>query len=107
MARQNVFAYRLHSAATIDATTDSAQSIAAPFGCSVVRLSAHHGNGIKVFITQGSNPTASTTAGMIVEHGTEVYLTVAPTTSIGGSDGDKIAVVTATGTATVNVAWME
>jgi hypothetical protein len=97
MAYQNNF-YRIISSENITSTGTSAQSGSAPFGATVVRIATS----ANVNIAIDKNPTA-TAAGTLIEPADAAYFVVTPASSVGGSDGDKIASI---GTATVNVTWL-
>ena len=96
---QNHLASRIISSENITSTGTSAQSGAAPFGARVVRIATS----ANVNIVIGVNPTA-TAAGTLIEAGAPSYFVVKPASSVGGTDGEKVASI---GTATVNVTWME
>lgn len=97
MAYQNNF-YRIISSENITSTGTSAQSGSAPFGATVARIATS----ANVNIAIDKNPTA-TAAGALIAPADASYFVVAPASSVGGSDGDKIASI---GTATVNVTWL-
>jgi len=99
MAYQNNIASRIISSENITSTGTSAQSGSAPFGATLARISTT----ANVNIVIGPNPTA-TVAGTLIEPLDASYFVVKPASSVGGSDGEKIASI---GTATVNVTWLE
>tara|TARA_R110002126_G_scaffold249463_1_gene392360 strand:+ start:87 stop:389 length:303 start_codon:yes stop_codon:yes gene_type:complete len=99
MAYQNSIASRIISSENITSTGTTAQSGPAPFGATIARIATS----ANVNIVIGPNPTA-TAAGTLVEPADASYFVVKPTSSVGGTDGEKIASI---GTATVNVTWLE
>ena len=99
MAYQNNFASRIISSENITSGGTSAQSCSAPFGARVVRITAT----ANVNIVIGINPTA-TAAGTLIEPAAPGYFVVTPASSVGGSDGEKVASI---GSATVNITWLE
>lgn len=101
MARQNNY-YRVNSSENLAATTTSGATrtaAACPAEVTLVRISTSALVYVEVKGGQGATPTA----------------TVAGSTQVGVSDsaiftileGDKIAAITAAGTATVNITWLE
>ena len=104
MARQNNF-YRVNSSENLAATTTSGatRSGACPAQVTLVRISTSALVYVEVKGGQGATPTATYSA------------TGASSTQVGVSDsaiftileGDKIAAITAAGTATVNITWLE
>ena len=100
MAIQNNF-YRVNSSENLTAgtATGTTRSGACPTGVSLARISTSALVYVEIKGGQGATPTA----------------TVAGSTQIGVSDsaiftileGDKIAAITAAGTATVNITWLE
>ena len=109
MARQNVYAYRPHSSEKIDATTTSAQSGTTPFGCNVARITAHGTSGAPLtYFAIGSNPTAASDGTSVYIHvNDQFYVTVKPNSSVGATDGDKIAAITDNGSSQVFITWLE
>lgn len=99
MAYQNNIASRIISSENITSTGTSAQSGSAPFGATIARIATS----ANVNIVIGPNPTA-TAAGTLIAPADASYFVVKPASSVGGSDGEKIASI---GTATVNVTWLE
>lgn len=109
MARQNVYAYRIHSSTRISVTTTSAQSSATPFGCNVARITAHGTSGSPLnYVKIGKNPTATTDGTSSYIHENDImYVTVTPDSSPGAADGDKIAAIASSGSAYVFIDWLE
>lgn len=99
MAYQNNYASRIISSENITSTGTSAQSSAAPFGAKLVRIATT----ANVNIVIGLNPTA-TAASTLIEPAAPGIFVINPSTTVGGSDGEKIASI---GTATVNITFME
>lgn len=99
--RQNNF-YRIHSSENLAATTSSGTSpltAVCPAGVTKVRISTTALVYVAVQGGQGATPTAAVASGVqlnISEPGT--FTVVA---------GDKIAAITSSGAATVNVSWLE
>lgn len=90
--------YRIISSENITSTGTSAQSGAAPFGAKAVRIATS----ASVNIAINGNPTA-TSSGALIQANDAAVFTVNPSTTVGGSDGEKVASI---GTATVNVTWL-
>jgi len=100
MARQNNY-YRVNSSENLAATTTSGatRSDACPAQITKVRISATALAYVAVKGGQGATPTATVAAGVQINAGAPEIFTVV--------EGDKIAAITASGTATVNVTWLE
>ena len=100
MARQNNY-YRINSSENLAATTSSGatRSGAWPTGVGLARISSSAL--VYVFCTagQGATPTATVAAGVQIDISAPEIFVISP--------GDKIAAITATGTATVNISWLE
>ena len=100
MARQNNY-YRVNSSENLAATTTSGttRTGACPAQVTKARISTSALAYVESKGRQGATPTA-TVAGSVQMNvgGPEVFTVVA---------GDKIAAITASGTATVNVTWLE
>ena len=98
MARQNNF-YRVNSSENLSATTTSGatRSGACPDQGTKVRLAATADVFVK--IGPGADPTATVAAGVLLNAGDSSIFTVVA--------GDEIAAITASGTATVNITWLE
>ena len=98
MARQNNF-YRVNSSENLSATTTSGatRSGACPDQVTKVRLAATADVFVK--IGPGADPTATAAAGVLLNAGDSSIFTVVA--------GDEIAAITASGTATVNITWLE
>tara|TARA_R110000796_G_C14521948_1_gene430979 strand:- start:643 stop:948 length:306 start_codon:yes stop_codon:yes gene_type:complete len=100
MARQNSY-YRVNSSENLAATTTSGatRSGACPAQVTKVRISVTALAYVAVKGGQGATPTATVAAGVQLNAGGPEIFTVV--------EGDKIAAITASGTATVNVTWLE
>jgi len=100
MARQNNY-YRVNSSENLAATTTSGaiRSGACPAQITKVRISASKLVYVAVKGGQGATPTATVAAGVQIDEGAPEIFTVV--------EGDKIAAITAAGTSTVNVTWLE
>jgi len=98
MSRQSLV-HRIISAENITSIGTSVQSGAAPFGANVARVVST----AAVNIVINNNPTATTATGAAIRVTDEAWFVVSPSTTVGGTDGDKIASI---GTATVNVTWL-
>jgi hypothetical protein len=109
MARQNVYAYRINSNEQITSSGTSVASGPTPFGCNVARIACHGASGAPLtFFEVGTNPTALTDGtSTFIHDGDENYITVRPSTTPGGTDGDKIAVIVTSGSANVFISWLE
>jgi hypothetical protein len=97
MAYQN-YHYRIISSENITSGAASVQSGSAPFGTKAVRIATS----ASVNVAINGNPTA-TSAGALIQSADSQVFTVTPASTVGGSDGDKVASI---GTATVNVTWL-
>ena len=97
MARQNNF-MTIHSSVNLSATTGSgaARTVVTPVGINYVRISS---SGLAYVKLDSATPTATVAAGIAVNVG-EPITVIIPT-------GYKVAAITASGTATVNVTWLE
>jgi hypothetical protein len=97
MARQNNF-MGIHSSENLAATTSSGatRSSAALVGINYVRISS---SGLAYVKLDSATPTSTVASGVAVNVG-EPITVVIPT-------GYKIAAITASGTATVNITWLE
>jgi len=109
MARQNFFAYRIHSNEQINVSSTSAQSGTTPFGCNVARVTVHGTSGSPLtFFKVGTNPTALVDGtSTYIHENDQMYITVTPDSSPGAGDGDKFASITTSGTSIFFVTWME
>jgi|TARA_R100001594_G_scaffold62677_2_gene97051 arginine repressor len=98
MARQNNY-YRINSSENLSATTSSGEtrSGACPAQVTKVRIAATASAFVK--IGPGADPTATVAAGVLINAGDADIFTVV--------EGDEIAAITASGTATVNISWLE
>jgi len=108
MARQNVYSYRVLSSESLSASTSSAQSSAAPFGCNVARVQIHGTSGSPLsYVKISRSPTATTDGTSSYLHeDQQFFYTVSPSTTVGGTDGDKIAVIVSAGGATLFIDWL-
>ena len=98
MAYQNYIASRIISSENVSSSGTSAQSTAAPFGATIARIATS----AAVNIVISDNPTA-TAAGALVAPADATSFVIKPSSTVGGSDGEKVATI---GTATVNITWL-
>ena len=100
MALQNNF-YKINSSLNLAATTSSGatRSAAVPDNVTLVRISSSALAYVACIAGQGATPTATVAAGVQIDvSDTEIFV-IRP--------ADTIAVITASGTATVNVTFLE
>ena len=109
MARQNVYAYRIHSNEQVSSSGTSAQSGTTPFGCNVARVTAHGTSGSPLtFFSVGSNPTALTNGtSTYIHENDQMFISVTPDSSPGAGDGDKFAAICTTGSSQFFITWLE
>lgn len=100
MARQNNF-YKVNSSLNLAATTSSGttRSTACPDNVGLVRVSSTALAYVAVTAGQGASPTAAVASGVQINVSAPEVFVISP--------GDKIAAITASGTATVNITWLE
>ena len=100
MARQNNY-YRVNSSENLAATTSSGatRSGACPAQITKARISSSALAYVEVKGGQGATPTATVAASVQMNAGGPEIFTVV--------EGDKVAAITASGTATVNITWLE
>tara|TARA_R110002110_G_scaffold84307_1_gene219037 strand:- start:554 stop:859 length:306 start_codon:yes stop_codon:yes gene_type:complete len=100
MARQNNY-YRVNSSENLAATTSSGatRSGACPAQITKARISSSALAYVEVKGGQGATPTATVAASVQMNTGGPEIFTVV--------EGDKVAAITASGTATVNITWLE
>ena len=99
--RENIY-YRIHSSENLAATTTSgtsSRSAACPAGVTKVRISTTALAYAMAKGGQGALPTATVAAGVQLNISEPGIFTVV--------EGDTIAAITSSGTATVNVTWLE
>ena len=98
MARQNNY-YRVNSSENLSATTTSGatRSGACPDQVTKVRIAST--GAVFVKIGPGADPTATVAAGVLINAGDADIITLVK--------NDEIAAITASGTATVNITWLE
>ena len=98
MARQNNY-YRVNSSENLSPTTSSGatRSGGCPAQITKARISASALAYVK--IGPGADPTATVANGVQLNVGESEIFTVV--------EGDEVAAITASGTATVNVTWLE
>ena len=98
MARQNNY-YRVNSSENLAATTTSGatRSGACPDQVTKVRIAST--GAVFVKIGPGADPTATVAAGVLINAGDAEIFTVVKL--------DEIAAITSSGTATVNITWLE
>lgn len=109
MARQHPHAHRINSSEQINVTVTSAQSGTCPFGCNIAHITAHGTSGSPLnFFKIGGNPTALTDgSSSFIHEGDHDYVIVRPDSSLGAGDGEKIAAIATSGTATIFIDWVE
>ena len=97
MARQNNF-MTIHSSENLAATTSSgaSRSAATPVGINYVRISSSALAYVKL---DSATPTATVASGIAVNVGEPITVVI--------KEGFKVAAITASGTATVNITWLE
>lgn len=97
MARQNNF-MTIHSSANLSATTSSGatRTAATPVGINYVRISSSALAYVKL---DSATPTSTVASGIAVNVGEPITVVI--------KSGFTIAAITATGTATVNITWLE
>jgi hypothetical protein len=97
MARQNMY-YRINSSVNLSATTSSGatRTVVTPANVGLARISS---SGLAYVVLNSAAPTATVAAGLAVNVGEPVTVVIEP--------GHKVAAITASGTATVNVTWLE
>ncbi len=100
MALQNNF-YKINSSVNLAATTSSGatRSSACPANVTLVRISSTALAYVACIAGQGATPTAAVASGVQVDVSDSEIFVIRP--------GDTIAAITASGTATVNVTWLE
>ena len=101
MARQNNY-YRVNSSENLTATTASGatRSGGCPDQITKVRIATTSAtSNTFVKIGPGADPTATTASGVLIPAGESSIFTVVK--------DDEIAAITNTGTATVNITWLE
>ncbi len=100
MARQNNY-YRVNSSENLAATTTSGttRTGACPAQVTKARISSSGLAYVEIKGGQGATPTATVAASVQMNAGGPEIFTVV--------EGDKVAAITASGTATVNVTWLE
>jgi hypothetical protein len=98
--RQNNF-YRVNSSENLSAgtSTGTTRSGACPAQVTKARISSSALAYVACSGGQGATPTATVAGGVQVNVGEPVTVTVV--------EGDKIAAITASGSATVNITWLE
>tara|TARA_R110002020_G_scaffold213571_3_gene420467 strand:- start:1279 stop:1578 length:300 start_codon:yes stop_codon:yes gene_type:complete len=98
MARQNNY-YRVNSSENLSATTSSGatRSSGCPAQITKARISSSALAYVK--IGPGADPTATVANGVQLNVGESEIFTVV--------EGDEVAAITASGTATVNITWLE
>tara|TARA_R100000664_G_scaffold17496_1_gene26421 strand:+ start:5236 stop:5547 length:312 start_codon:yes stop_codon:yes gene_type:complete len=98
--RQNNI-YRIHSSENLSATTTSGATRSS--GCPAQITKARISSSALAYVLcrggQGEDPTATVANGIQVNVGEPVFVTVV--------EGDEVAAITASGTATVNIAWLD
>jgi hypothetical protein len=106
--RQNPYAYRVISSESVSVTSTSAASGAAPFGCNIARVQVHGTSGSPLTYIKINNSAVATTDGTssYIHENEQYFYTIAPSTTVGGSDGNKIAAIVSAGTATLFIDWL-
>ena len=109
MSRQHPHAHRTNSSEKIDITASSAQSGTCPFGCNIAHVTVANTTGSNLHYYQmGINPVALTDGTSSYIHaGQSEYIIVKPDTTLGSGDGEKIAAIATSGTATLFIDWVE
>lgn len=98
MARQNNY-YRVHSSENLAATTTSGATRSGGCPDQVTKVRIATTADVFVKIGPGADPTATTAAGVLINSSDSSIFTVV--------QDDEIAAITASGTATVNITWLQ
>jgi hypothetical protein len=98
MARQNNF-YRVNSSENLSATTSSGATRSGGCPAQVTKVRLATTADVFVKIGPGADPTATVAGGVLLNSGDSSIFTVV--------ENDEIAAITGSGTATVNITWLE
>ena len=98
MARQNNY-YRVNSSENLSATTTSGATRSGGCPAQVTKVRIATTADVFVKIGPGAAPTATVAAGVLINASDSSIFTVV--------EADEIAAITASGTATVNITWLE
>tara|TARA_R110000868_G_scaffold34185_3_gene123591 strand:+ start:794 stop:1126 length:333 start_codon:yes stop_codon:yes gene_type:complete len=109
MARQHPFAHRVTESESLSVTTSNNQSGTCPFGATISQIRTHGTSGSPLnFYKIGNNPVATTDGtSSFVHDGDSEHMIVRPDSFPGANDGEKIAAICTSGTATLFIDWME
>tara|TARA_R100001594_G_C4035365_1_gene262096 strand:+ start:1261 stop:1560 length:300 start_codon:yes stop_codon:yes gene_type:complete len=98
MARQNNY-YRVHSSENLSATTSSGATRSGGCPAQVTKVRIASTGAAFVKIGPGADPTATVADGVLINAGDADIFTVV--------ENDEVAAITASGTATVNITWLQ
>lgn len=98
MARQNNY-YRVHSSENLSATTSSGATRSGGCPAQITKVRIATTADVFVKIGPGADPTATVAAGVLINSSDSSIFTVV--------QDDEVAAITPSGTATVNITWLE
>jgi len=98
MARQNNY-YRVNSSENLSATTSSGATRSGGCPAQITKVRIATTADVFVKIGPGADPTATVAAGVLINSSDSSIFTVV--------QDDEVAAITPSGTATVNITWLE
>jgi hypothetical protein len=109
MARQHPFAHRVTESESLSITTGNNQSGTCPFGATIAQIRTHGTSGSPLnFYKIGNNPVATTDGtSSFIHDGDSEHMIIRADSFPGANDGEKIAAICTSGTATLFIDWME